>query len=273
MIVQQPAVDLFELAYVPEWNSQLQHLKEIALPEAWNFSFAPTEKMLKNNYVLERYIFSTFRYQMIKAQSEKTLDDADLYFHIRSGYACFNTGLLTQRYKSIFCFLERNALGYTQPWRLRGFFDDAAPQMRKVDPLPSKPLFGLSSEQWSFSPALPIRVNVDHILEDPQNVLRIPESLRNFPNLPMFLQTGVEIARKIAEMIPSIVVPQLYQGGVQFLLPISLADPKEIDLAMTITPIGSYYMASTCLTPHMAYLNARMLARPTAPWLLQLVRE
>ena len=43
------------------------------------------------------------------------------------------------------------------------------------------------------------------------------------------------------------------------------------DLAITLRPMDGYYMGYTCLTLERAYLNARLLARPTAKWLLDLV--
>lgn len=46
---------------------------------------------------------------------------------------------------------------------------------------------------------------------------------------------------------------------------------EKPDLAITLRPMDGYYMGYTCLTLEMAYLNARLLARPTAKWLLDLV--
>ena len=272
MNYSQTEIDLFSAAYVPDWPAQLQSLSGIALPESWTFRNVDIDKLLKENYILEKYIFAVFRYQMIASQNVPYQELSDQYFHIRSGYACFNTGLVTKRYKPIYGFLEKNDFGYNHYWRLRGFFDDTSAQMRKVTPLPLKPFFDLMPEQWSFAPNLPIRINVDHILDNTDNMDRIPESIRHFPNLHMLLETSVEIARRIIEIMPSVVVPQLYQGNVQFLLPIGLTDPKQTDLVMAVTPMKDYYLCSTCLTPHMAYCNARVLARPTTPWLTELVK-
>ena len=67
------------------------------------------------------------------------------------------------------------------------------------------------------------------------------------------------------------VVPQLYGGAIQHLLPICLNDPNKPDLAMTISRMEGFYAGNTCLTLEMAYSNARLLAVPTAPWLAELV--
>ena len=233
--------DLFDSAYVPDWALQLHSLSDMALTEPWSFPTAQHEKLRKENVILEKYIFSVFRHLVIHAQSVPP-EESSQYMLVRNGYACFSTGLLTKRYKPIYCFMERNDFGHNHYWKFRGFFDDTSPQLRKVEELPKKPFFYLQNDQWGYSPNLPIRVNIDHILDDAANVERIPEYIRGFPNLYMLLQTGVEMARRTAEFIPSIVVPQLYQGRIQFLLPICLTDPHKTDMAMTISPMEGYYI-------------------------------
>ena len=47
---------------------------------------------------------------------------------------------------------------------------------------------------------------------------------------------------------------------------------KKPDLAMTLSVMDGYYLGHTCLTLEMAYLNARVLSRPLAPWLTELVK-
>ena len=64
-----------------------------------------------------------------------------------------------------------------------------------------------------------------------------------------------------------------YQGRVQYLLPICLTDMEQPDLAMTLTIMDGYYLGNTCLTLEMAYLNARLLSRPVAHWLTDIVEE
>ena len=66
-------------------------------------------------------------------------------------------------------------------------------------------------------------------------------------------------------------VAQGYQGRVQYLLPICLTDMEVPDLAMTLTIMDGYYLGNTCLTLEMAYLNARLLSRPVAHWLTDIV--
>lgn len=222
--------------------------------------------------VLERYLFSVFRNQVISYENAATLEEADQYFVMRSGYVCFNTGLLSRKFKNIYAFMERNRCDWaTQDWVLKGFFDDSSPAIRIISSLPAKPYGHLYAEQNCYRPDWSIRVNVQHILESPENVARIPDETRAFRNLPLLLETSVEAARRTAVYMPSIAVPQRYQNKIQYLLPICLLDPDKPDLAMTITEMEDFYLGNTCLTLEMAYCNARQLARPTVPWLTALV--
>ncbi len=50
-----------------------------------------------------------------------------------------------------------------------------------------------------------------------------------------------------------------------------MTNPDHPDLAMALSTMDGYYYGHTCLTLQMAYLNARLLVRPTASWLRDLV--
>lgn len=91
-------------------------------------------------------------------------------------------------------------------------------------------------------------------------------------NLPLLFETAVELGRRKSVIEPGLVVPQGYQGRVQYLLPVYLTNMQKPDLAMTLTVMDGYYLGNTCLTLEMAYLNARVVARPMAPWLTELVK-
>ena len=156
-------------------------------------------------------------------------------------------------------------------WYFRGFADELSPLLRHISPLPEKPSYYMTQYGVNYNPEWPIRVNVDHILGDEENLSRIPADIREAQNLPLILETAVELARRKAVVEPSIVVPQGYQGRVQYLLPICLTDMERPDLAMTLTIMDGYYLGNTCLTLEMAYLNARLLSRPVAHWLTDIV--
>lgn len=268
--------DLFTSAYVPAWYIQLDNLSDLALPEPWRFRDPNYSTKNHHTPILERYIQMIYRKQAIAFNEQYTRNpedtaSSDRFIHMRNEYACFHTGLYTKRYKPIFACFDRNKKqDTTYLWYFRTFADEVSPWLKHVSPLPDKPSYDMALNGVTFYPDWPIRVNVEHILGNPENLERIPPEIRHAKNLPLLLETAVELARRKAEIVPSLVVPQGYQGRVQYLLPINLTDMDEPDLAMTLTVMDGYYLGNTCLTLEMAYLNARLLARPSAPWLTAL---
>ncbi len=264
--------DLFSFAYVPSWYCQLDELAELARPEPWRFREPIYSTKNTDTPILERYIHAIFKKQAIDFNEERSPENAARYFHVENEYACFHTGLYTRRYKAIYACFDRNKRQASMlDWYFRGFADELSPWLKYVSPLPQKPSYYMTQYGVNYNPEWPIRVNIDHILGDEENVSRLPASIRDAQNLPLLLETAVELARRKAVIEPSIVVPQGYQGRVQYLLPICLTDMENPDLAMTLTIMDGYYLGNTCLTLEMAYLNARLLARPVAPWLAELV--
>lgn len=264
--------DLFTFAYVPGWYGQLDTLAELALPEPWRFRRPTYLTKNPDTPILERYIHTIFRKQAIDFNTECDGSRAARLFHVENEYACFHTGLYTRRYKAIYACFDRNKKRDTLlNWYFRGFADEVSPWLKYIDPLPYKPSYCMAQQGVNYNPDWSIRVNIDHILGDSENVERLPREIRAARNLPLLLETAVELARRRAVVDPSLVVPQGYQGRVQYLLPICLTDMERPDLAMTLTIMDGYYLGNTCLTLEMAYLNARLLARPVAPWLSALV--
>ncbi len=264
--------DLFEFAYVPGWYLQLDELADMALPEIWRFK--KPEHIYKNEAtpILERYVQSVFRKQAIDYDAEPDSMKKQQIFHFENEFSCFHTGLYTRNYKGIYaCFGRNKKTDSLLKWYFKGFADELSPLLRYVSSLPEKPLYSMPLHGIHYFPDWPVRVNVEHILGDPANIERLPMEIREARNLPLLLETAVELARRQAMITPSITVPQVYQQSVQYLLPLCLMDMEQPDLAMTLRPMDGYYMGYTCLTLEMAYVNARILARPTAPWLLSLV--
>ena len=245
--------DLFSFAYVPNWYSQLDMLAEMALPEPWRFKNPIYLTKNPDTPILERYIHAIFKKQLIDYKDERNPSSAADYFHIENEFCCFHTGLYTRRYKAIYACFDRNKKKDSLlEWYFRGFADELSPMLRHISPLPKKPSYYMTQYGVNYNPEWPIRVNVDHILGDEENLSRIPAEIREAHNLPLLLETAVELARRKAVVEPSIVVPQGYQGRVQYLLPICLTDMEQPDLAMTLTIMDGYYLGNTCLTLEMA---------------------
>lgn len=265
--------DLFDFAYVPEWYRHLYDLKCMALPEAWQFKKPAVETKNFETPILERYIHTIFRKQAIEFNSEREEEKASKYFHVENECACFHTGLYTPRYKVIYGFFGRNKkMDSMLEWYFRGFCDELSPWLKYIEPLPERPIYPMAQQGLNFNPEWPIRVNVEHILGDEENLERLPAKIRKAKNLPLLLETAVELARRKIVVEPGLVTAQGYMGRVQYLLPIYLTKMDKPDLAMTLTVMDGYYLGNTCLTLEMAYLNARAIAKPITPWLVELVK-
>ena len=264
--------ELFRTAYVPNWYEQLDHLAHLTLPEPWRFKEAdPVRKNIRTP-ILEKYIHAVYKAQVLDYLNTTNPAQKDAAIYVRSEYAVFSTGLMSKYYKPLYGLLERNKrVGNMYDWIFTGFSDDSTAPLKFIHPLPTRPFFALQQGITPYMSHLSIRVNVEHILCDGENVMRLPEWCREHKNLSLLLETAVETTRRITEVMPSVVVPQIYQGRVQYLMPIALTDPARPDLAMAMTPMDGYYLGATCLTLEMAYTNARLLAAPTVSWLTNLV--
>lgn len=246
---QMIAPDLFEFAYVPDWYGHLAELERLALPESWKFRKPSRETKNADTPILERYIHTIFRKQVIDFNSESDPRKADSIFHLENECVCFHTGLYTPQYKGIYGYFERNNFSDSlRDWYFRGFCDELSPKLRYIEPLPQKPVYHMAQSGINFNPEWPIRVNVNHILGDEENLERIPAKIRKVKNLPLLFETAVELGRRKSVIEPGLVVPQGYQGRVQYLLPVYLTNMQKPDLAMTLTVMDGYYLGNTCLT-------------------------
>ncbi len=146
----------------------------------------------------------------------------------------FNTGLYTNFYQEIFAYFTKNQNADKQKWFLDGFY-----------------------------------TSYPHIFNDPDNFLRIPESIRESSNKIMLFDGAIKRAKQMINANYKTAVPQYYKGKIQLLIPICLINDNVPDLALVVSKneMGNQYLGHTCLTLDMAYNNARLIARPDSNWL------
>lgn len=134
--------DLFSFAYVPGWYDQLDELAELAIPEPWRFRNPNYYTKNSDTPILERYIHSIFKKQIIDYNEERNPAKAAECFHVENEYACFHTGLYTKRYKAIYgCFDRNKRQASMLDWYFRGFSDEISPWLKYISPLPKKPSY------------------------------------------------------------------------------------------------------------------------------------
>ncbi len=159
--------------------------------------------------------------------------------------------------------------GARQPWFLDGFFKASDPALRKVLELPERVRFTDNPSDLIYDHRLKIRVNIDHILGDEENLSRIPDQLKGEDKkdlLRRLFEGAVMEAERRAAANYMLAVPQYYNGRIQLLLPICLLGDSP-DLALAMQRENGYYSARTCLTLDMAYGNARLINRPETSWI------
>lgn len=119
-----------------------------------------------------------------------------------------------------------------------------------------------------MDPTCKINVQFKHILEDEDNKKRIPESILCSKNAYSIFKGAIDTMVKKVTANYKIAVPQYYDGKIQLLLPLCLADDEIPDLALVVTKRNNVYQGHTCLTMEMAYNNARLIAKPESNWLV-----
>ena len=96
------AVSLYELAYFGSVWDMLDSLASFALREPWKFKTPDYAYKNQDTPILERYLLSTFRHLAIDYTSSRTQSEAEKYIWVLKDHLCFNTGLMTPKYKYIY---------------------------------------------------------------------------------------------------------------------------------------------------------------------------
>ena len=248
-------------AYLGNFDESINSLSNMARRERWDYINTPGSK---KNVILENYIFHTF--DRLRVQRRDTPDGNFLYETDEN--LCFNTGLFTPNFEPIFALCKRNDADKQIKWKFNGFYKESAAELRKISPLPERASYFDRIADLMFDTRLDVRINIDHILDDERNKARIPEVYRNAPNLPMLFRAAIDYAKIRIKENYKAAVPQYYHRKIQFLLPISLGDPKVVDLSLAVGAREGVYTGHTCLTLDMAYNNARLIAKPESDWLI-----
>ena len=262
--------NLFKFALCPSWWDKLYILADMTQPEPWGFKDPEQDRLYPEVRVLVYYINRVFYRAAYRYNQATSRAEADKYVYLRKNIACIHTGLYTPTYQGIYFYFQPSRRPESgAQWCLVAFKPASTVEFNAANTLP--PPYRPTESYPAFQTSWPIRVNADHILLDEKNKARLPESIREAWNLPLLLETAVEMARRKALIEPGIVVASSYQGRPRYTLPIYLTNMDTPDLAMTLDTQDGYYVCRTCVTLQMAYLDARMEGRPTAKWLVDLV--
>jgi hypothetical protein len=245
--------------YFRTWADGQRFLEEVAamaIPERWTY----------------QDFHSRQAHPILKSYLEHTLARVKLQDKIvrAQGHALFNTGLINRFFKEVYVVADidpenPNLLLNARPVletdrMILEVFRNKKPEMAT---------FFTRITDVIFDPELEIHTDDFHIIED--NFERIPAAYRQMRKSQVFalFQAAVQFSRIMAARNYKLIVPHVYRGKIQFLMPIYLsgefAGPP--DFALVLEKIGNAYRGNTILTLDMAYQNARLIAKPEASWL------
>lgn len=223
------------------WNNYTEELSKKADTENWSNDTYP------NNGILTNYIVKTY---------DKLTDEKKII--IGTNYALFNTGLFTKYYEPIYAYQSRSEISFLTAYELGGIGITDRPERANYFENPDLLLF-----DWHYA----IDVHYPHILEDKGNQKRIPKEVLESKNIVNTLDGAINKMKKKVSANYKLAIPQYYEGKIQLLLPLCLADDNIPDLALVVTKTNNVYRGHTCLTLDMAYNNARLIARQESNWL------
>lgn len=232
-------------------EKKFDELSELAETENWTSSSSTWE-----NDILYSYVTHTFA---------KAAKDDLVLISENEGYACFNTGLLTDNGEDIVCLFNEFTGSDKYHWHLHGFRKASDwDVMNSFSETPSVVSYFDDPSDAYFDPSVKLVKNLDHILED--NLDRFPEELQNKGKsyINTLLSHALELTIKRCERNYRIAVPQYYREKITYLLPVDLDNNL---MSVAVEEVNGRYRVNTIFTLEMAYKNARLLMKPEADWL------
>ena len=248
-------IDIYDYMYWGDYNLQIQKLAEKALAEKWSFEDKD------DNYILKNYLKYTFN----KLQEEGKVIETDTY-------CVFDTGLFSHYYEPIYAYgeLYKNPSENTAKWYFKGFKDTYELGSLDIERFPERADYFSDPSRLVFDWHLDVIINCGHILDDLNTLQRLPDSIKN-SDTPLETLKGV-IDTAIQKVIANykLAVPHYYLGKIQLLIPLYFGNSETPSVALVLDKMkGNYYQASTCLDMKMAYMDARLIAKPESNWLSQ----
>ena len=247
-------MDMYDYMYWGDYNAKIRELAAKALPEKWSFECKEDYSILKN------YLNYTFN----KLLAENKVIETDTY-------CAFDTGLFTKYYLPIYVYGEKykNPSENTAKWFFKGFKDKyELGAMDILEKFPERADYFSDPSRLVFDWHLDVIINCGHILDDLNTLQRLPDSIKN-SDTPLETLKGV-IDTAIQKVIANykLAVPHYYLGKIQLLIPLYFGNSETPSVALVLDKMkGNYYQASTCLDMKMAYMDARLIAKPESNWL------
>ena len=260
---KRPKPALYEYAHIPDIYPIVEALKNIAHPEVWEYSKLDPERPWP---ILKNYLLHTFH--RVKEEG-KVLE--------RGAYSCFNTGLITENQQEIFMLFKK--FEGKPKFNPLDFCRESDGNLNRFAPLPERASYFTDHTELTYDTRLDLRINIDHIIDDPQNLERFSDDLKALKKQQLIntFHGAIDHAKKRLKRNYKTAIPQFYrgkfqpEGQLQLLLPLCFTDATKADLALAVYKVKNgdehFYSGRTCLTLDMAINNARLITRPDDEWL------
>jgi hypothetical protein len=258
---------IFDWAYWPNFELDIEYLASLANSEEWKpQKITPVPLGEKENYyykfsenhpTLASYILNTYKRIIQEGILERTSD---------LNYAYFNTGLFSSR-EQIYAVFENNNKVEKQYWKFSRFCIKNDRQLLSFGILPKMCDYTKIQSDLIFTPNKSIIPNISHILED--HSWRFPPDFQSITKIGKenLLDGAIHRAEDNVKQTPGLAVPQYYKGGIQLLIPLQLmSDNPEVALVLD-TCSDLTYRANTVFPLDWAYMNARVITKPSVNWL------
>ena len=252
---------IYEECFIPDIH--IENLSTLAIKENWEYKKDKSKNKLP---ILRNYLMFTYK----RLADLYNSDPKSNYIYISDKYISFNTGLQTDNYEDIYMIWEKNKNTKKQKWCSMGFYKESESFLLTNCKLTDRAKYINSTDELLLDTNLRIVPNLDHILQDEENVKRLPKQFQKVPYLLSILNGAISITLNRLKANYKLAVPHFYNNRIQLLLPISLnGNQNEPDIVLVIEKKKDCYRGSTCLTLDMAYNNARLLAKPENDWLIR----
>lgn len=248
--IEMEMQDIYSYMYWNGYNEQIQELANKALPEKWSFEGKD------DNFILKNYLKYTFK----KLQEEGKIIETDKY-------CIFDTGLFSQYYEPLYAYGEKNT-NNVQKWYFKGFKDRYELGSYDIAEMPQRADYFTDPSDLVFNWHLPVNKNYKHILDDLDTAQRLPDEIKCCKRPLDMLKGVIDTAIQRVTANYKLAVPHYYQNKIQLLVPLYFGDDNIPDVALVLDKKTRCYQATTCLSMEMAYMDARLIARPESNWLI-----
>lgn len=251
---EESSMTLYDFMIWGDYNLQIQKLANKAQPEIWDFEGN------HDNYILKNYLENTF----LKLLGEGKIVETD-------NYCIFNTGLYSTYFEPIYVYAERNRnTSDPKKWYFKDFKDKYELGIMEIDAdFPERADYFSDPSRLIFNWHYDINVNYKHILDDMNTSQRLPESFKNSKQQLNILKGAINTAIQRVIANYKLAIPHYYRNKIQLMIPLYLEDDNTPSVALVLNQINNkYYQATTCLTMQMAYMDARLIAKPESNWLV-----